>query len=369
MHVATRVIRAGLPDSRQGEPFAPGPVFASMYRLAGDPSSSPYQYGRYNNPTWADWEAALEELEGGPAIAFASGMAAVAAVFGTALRPGDTIVMPADGYYAARALASGWFHERGVEVRMAETRGNAQARQLDGARLLWLESPSNPGLDVCDIAELCEAARDRGVLSVVDNTTPTLLGQQPLALGADFSVSSDTKALTGHSDVVLGHVATRSRQDAEALRGWRTQMGAIPGPMEVWLAMRSLVTLEMRLSRMSENALALAQFLCSRPDVAGVRHPGLASHPGHDIAARQMRFFGPVVGFEMRDRDTAERFLSACRLVLPATSFGSVHTTAERRARWGGDAIPEGFIRLSAGCEHIDDLIADLSQALDALRS
>lgn len=369
MHVATRVTRAGLPEPRQGEPFAPGPVFASMYRVAGEPSSSPYVYGRYHNPTWTDWERALEELEGGPSIAFASGMAAVTAVFGTVLRPGDVLVMPEDGYYAARTLARGWFHDRGVEVRTAPTRGNGQAVALDGARLLWIETPGNPGLDVCDIAELCDLARARGVLSAVDNTTPTVLGQQPLALGADFSVASDTKALTGHSDVVLGHVAARAPQDADALRSWRTQMGAIPGPMEVWLAHRSLATLELRLSRMSGNALALAGFLCTRPDVTGVRYPGLAQHPGHAIAVRQMRFFGPVIGFELKDRETADRFLTACRLVLPATSFGSVHTTAERRARWGGDAISEGFIRLSAGCEHIDDLVADLTQALDVARS
>ena len=368
MHVATRVTRAGLRTPGQGEPLAPGPVFASMFRLAGAPASSPYAYGRYHNPTWTDWETALAELEGGPAISFASGMAAIMAIYATMLRPGDTIVMPEDGYYAARTLARGWFHERGLEVQTVPTRGGLGARVLDGARMLWIETPSNPGLEICDIAVLCDQARQAGVLVAVDNTTPTVLGQQPLSLGADFSVASDTKALTGHSDIVLGHIAARADEHADALRGWRTQTGSIPGPMEVWLAHRSLATLELRLARMSENALALASVLNARDDVTGVRYPGLAEHPGHEIAARQMRYYGPVLGFELSDAAAAELFLDSCDLVIPATSFGSVHTTAERRARWGGDTIAEGFIRMSAGCEHIDDLIADVTQALDTVR-
>lgn len=367
MHHATRVTRAGLPAPEQGEPFAPGPVFASMFRLAGAPASSPYAYGRYHNPTWTDWENALEELEGGPAVAFASGMAAITAIFAIMLRPDDTIVLPEDGYYAARTLARGWFQERGLHVRTVPTRAELSPAVLEGARLLVIETPSNPALDICDIARASEQAHAHNVLVAVDNTTATVLGQQPLALGADFSVASDTKALTGHSDIVLGHIAARAPEHADGLRGWRTQTGAIPGPMEVWLAHRSLATLELRLSRMSENALSLARYVASRSDVAGVRYPGLEQHPGHAIALRQMRYFGPVLSFELRDGMTADRFLDRCRLVIPATSFGSVHTTAERRARWGGDAIPDGFIRMSAGCEHIDDLIADVTQALDAV--
>jgi cystathionine gamma-lyase len=355
-----------MPDLRQGQPIAPGPVFASMFRLAGEPASSPYAYGRYHNPTWSDWESALSELEGGPSVAFPSGMAAITAMFATMFRPGDTIVLPEDGYYAARSLARGWFRERGLNVRTTPTAGEPEGGILDGARMLWIESPSNPGLEICDIRRLCELAHSRNVLVAVDNTTPTVLGQKPLELGADFSVSSDTKALTGHSDVVLGHIAARDTAHADALRGWRTQTGSIPGPMEVWLAHRSLSTLALRLARMSENALAVARFLSAREGVTGVRYPGLESHPGHDIAARQMSYYGPVVSFEVEDAGAADRFIEACRLVIPATSFGSVHTTAERRARWGGDAISDGFIRMSVGCEHIDDLIADLSQGLDA---
>jgi cystathionine gamma-lyase len=366
MHDATRVVHAGLPGPSQGQPFLPGPVFAGPYHLAGDPASSPYTYGRYHNPTWAAFEAALGELEGGEAVVFASGMAATAAVLGSVLGPGEVVVLPADGYYTTRLLAQGLFTQMGVEVRTAPTAGAAQAGCLDGAKLLWLESPCNPGLDVCDIAALACAAHERGAAVVVDNTTATVLGQRPLALGADFSLASDTKALTGHGDVLLGHVAVRDPKCAQQLRSWRTQVGAIPGPMEVWLAHRSLGTLDVRLERMTANALAVASFLAGRPEVRQVRYPGLPGDPAHPVAARQMSRFGPVVSFELASAEAAEKFLAACRLVLQATSFGGLHTTAERRARWGGDQVPEGFVRLSAGCEHPEDLLNDIAQALSA---
>ena len=367
MHDATRVVRAGLPHAAQGLPFLPGPVFAAPFHSAGDPASASHTYGRFHNPTWSLFEQALGELEGGEAVAFASGMAAVAAVLGTALRPGDVAVLPADSYYTTRLLADGFFAGVGVEVRKAPTAGDAQGECLDGAKLLWLESPSNPGLDVCDVAALAAAAHARGALVAVDNTTATVLGQRPLALGADFSLASDTKGLTGHSDLVLGHVAARDPEWARRLRTWRTQFGSVPGPMEVWLAHRSLGTLELRLGRACANALAVARFLASRPEVRRVRYPGLPEDPAHAVAARQMAHFGPVVSFELPSAAAAERFLGTCRLVLQATSFGGLQTTAERRARWGGDQVPEGFIRLSAGCEHADDLTADLGQALAAV--
>src|SRR5262249_36814868 len=367
MRDATRVVHAGLPEPSQGEPFLPGPVFAGTFHLAGEPASSPYTYGRYHNPTWTHFERALGELEGGEAVVFASGMAATAALLGSVLQPGEVAVLPADGYYTARMLAEGYFTRIGVEVRTAPTAGDAQAGCLDGAKLLWLESPSNPGLDVCDIAALVGAAHERGALVVVDNTTATVLGQRPLALGADFSLASDTKALTGHGDVVLGHVAVRDSQWAQHLRRWRTQFGAIPGPMEVWLAHRSLGTLDLRLERMTGNALAVARFLAGRAEVQRVRYPGLPGDPAYPVASRQMSRFGPIVSFELASAEAAEKFLAACRLVLQATSFGGLHTTAERRARWGGDNVPGGFIRLSAGCEHAEDLGGDIAEALSGL--
>jgi cystathionine gamma-lyase len=365
MRDATRVVRAGLPPAAQGEPFLPGPTFAGVYHAAGDSEQAPYTYGRFHNPTWTRFEVALAELEGGPAVVFASGMAATAALFGVLLRPGDVIALPADSYYTTRLIADGYFTQMGVQVRLAPTARNAQLRSLDGAKLLWLESPSNPNLDVCNIAALASAAHEQGALVVVDNTTPTSLGQLPLELGADFVVASDTKALTGHADLILGHVAAHEDVWAERLRTWRTQMGAVPGPMEVWLAHRSLATLDVRLERQCQTALRVAEYLAKRVDVASVRYPGLPTDPAYEIAKRQMQRFGPVVSFTLASRIVAEQFLSECKLIYEATSFGGVHTTAERRARWGGDAIPDGFIRLSAGCEDAEDILADLAQALD----
>jgi cystathionine gamma-lyase len=364
---ATRVVRAGLPAASQGAPFLPGPVFAGMYHFSGDPVTSPFTYGRFHNPTWTHYEEALAELEGGPVVAFASGMAALAALFGTALSAGDILVMPADGYYTGRLLAKGHFASAGIQIREVPTAAPDAGAQLRGAKLLLLETPSNPGLDVCDIAALVRAAREQGVLVAVDNTTPTVLGQRPLALGADYSLASDTKALSGHADLLLGHVACRDAEADQKLRTWRTQMGSIPGPMEVWLAHRSLASLDVRLERMCANALAIARLLADRREVLRVRYPGLPSDPAHPVARRQMSRFGPVVSFELASQAHAERFFRHSKLVSEATSFGSVRTTAERRARWVNDPCPPGFIRLSAGCEDAADLLADLSQTLDAV--
>ncbi|WP_342398719.1 cystathionine gamma-lyase [Candidatus Chlorohelix sp.] len=367
MYDATKVTRAGVPEAVQGEAFLQGPVFASAFHASGDPSAVPYTYARFNNPTWNQFEKALSELEGGEAVVFPSGMAAIASIFGTLLRPGDTLVLPSDSYYTSRVIAQGYLAEMGVRVQLAPTRGNAQLAHLEGAKLLWLESPSNPNLEVCDIRLLAEAAHKQGVLVAVDNTTPTVLGQKPLELGADFSVASATKALTGHSDLIMGYVAAKDSALLGKVRAWRTQQGAIPGPMEVWMAHRSLGTLALRLERQCANALAIAQFLSRRPEVLEVRYPGLPEDPAHAIAVRQMRYYGPVLSFTLGGRELAEKFLANCRLVYEATSFGGLHTSAERRARWSGDIISEGFIRFSAGCEDIRDLLADLEQSLATL--
>jgi cystathionine gamma-lyase len=366
MDVSTRVVRAVLGPADQGRPLVQGPVFAAPYHAAGDPKDVPFTYGRFHNPAWTAYERALGELEGADAVLFSSGMAACTAILATVLRPGDIVVLPSDGYYTVRRLAEGFFQSHGIEIRSAPTRDDAQIGSLAGARLLWLETPSNPGLDVCDIARLAGAAHEAGALVAVDNTTATPLDQQPLALGADFSLASDTKALTGHADLLLGHVAARDAAWLDRLRAWRTQTGAIAGPMETWMALRSLATLDVRLARQCENALAIASFLATHTRVEDVRYPGLHAHPAHALAARQMRRFGCVVSFTLPSRAHAERFLSASRLITEATSFGSVHTSAERRARWGGDVVPEGFIRLSAGCEAAADLLEDLEQALRA---
>lgn len=367
MHRDTLIVHAGYRKKTEPGVFLPGPQFSSTFTSPGDPSLHPLSYGRFHNPTWTAWEEALAVLEGGgQAVAFGSGMAALNAVFGVALRPGDSVVLPADSYYAVRRLASTWLESIGVRVRLAPTKDDAQASALDGARLLCLETPSNPMLDVCDIRALVDAARAKGVMVAVDNTTATAYLQQPLEMGATFVVASDTKALTGHSDLILGHVATSDAALADALRAWRTHHGAIPGPMEVWLAHRSLPTLPLRVDRQCGSAERLAAFLASRSDVTAVCYPGLQSHPGHEIAKRQMRAFGTVVSFDLATRTRAETFLGALTLVREATSFGGVHSMAERRARWGGDAVSEGLVRFSVGCEAADDIVADVTAALDA---
>jgi cystathionine gamma-lyase len=373
MRDSTRIIRSTLTPAIPGEPLHSGPVFAAPYHTPGDPSGAPYSYARSHNPTWTELEDTIAQMESGPgyqarALVFASGMAATTAVFGAVLRPGDAVVMPSNAYFAARVLVQEYFTKMGIELRTAPTEGNAQAELLEGAKLLWIETPSNPTMEVCDIAALCEAAHRAGALVAVDNTTATPLGQSPLTLGADFSVASDAKSMTGHSDLLLGHVATRNPELLAKIDRWRTLTGGILGPMEAWLALRSIATLPLRLERSCENAQRIAEFLTTRKEVELVLYPGLPSHPGHAIATKQMRYFGAVVSFVLHDRAAAEKFLATSKLLTEATSFGGITTTAERRARWGGDAIPEGFIRLSAGCEAIEDLIEDMMQALDALQ-
>ncbi|WP_030576056.1 cystathionine gamma-lyase [Streptomyces anulatus] len=363
----TRAVRAGLPEPEQFEPTLPGPVFAAHFHLSGEPVG-PYTYGRDGNPTWTHLERAIGELEApgeevGTAV-FASGMAAITAVLLSQVRSGDAVVLPDDGYQAL-PLVREQLEAYGVEVRTAPTGGDAQLALLTGAKLLWIESPSNPGLDVCDIRRLVEAAHAAGALVAVDNTLATPIGQRPLELGADFSVASDTKGMTGHGDILLGHVTCRDPRLTADVRRWRKVVGAIPGPMEAWLAHRSLATLQLRVDRQCTTALALAEALAKRAEVTGLRYPGLPTDPSYPVAVRQMRRFGSVVSFELADRETAERFLSALRLVDDATSFGGVRSTAERRGRWGGDAVAEGFIRFSVGAEDPEDLLADVEQALD----
>ena len=344
----------------------PGPSLAAPFHLQGETDAAPYAYVRDGNPTWSAAEAALGGLEHGEAVVFASGMAALCAVLEPALGAGDVLVAVRDGYPGIRGIAEERLAPRGVEVRFVPTETAAIAEACEGATLVCVETPSNPRLDVCDIAAVAEAAHAAGARLAVDNTLCTPLGQQPLDLGADAAVYSATKALSGHSDLLLGAVCVRDPDWAERLRAARSQGGAAPGPFETWLLHRSLATLELRLARASENALALARALQRHPAVLAVHHPGLAEHPAHAVAARQMRHAGPLVGFTLADAATAQRFLAALELVAEATSFGGVHATAERRARWGTDDVPEGFIRFSAGIEDTADLLADVEQALAA---
>jgi cystathionine gamma-lyase len=349
---STRAAHAGLPAGADGEPFLPGPTFAAPYHLTGAPEATRFGYGRHDNPTWARLEEALGELEGGQAVVFASGMAAVTAVAVPALVPGDVLVAPSDGYPGIRTIARDVLEPRGVEVRLVPTDDAAVRAALPGATLVWLESPSNPGLDVLDLAALAVEAHAAGAAVAVDNTLAGPLRQRPLELGADVSVTSASKHLAGHSDLVLGVVTVADEARAGALRAWRTATGSIPGPFEAWLAHRSLATLALRLERQEANAAAVAERLRERDDVADVRWPGV----------------GSVVCFDLGSQARAEAFLSACELVAEATSFGGLHSNAERRARWGTDAVGDGFIRLNLGIEDAPDLLADVERALDLTR-
>ena len=355
---STRAVHAGLPAVRQGDPLLPGPVLAAPTHWSGD--FGPGGYGRETNSTWRHLEAAIGALDGGECVVFASGMAAVSAVLEPRLGAGDVLVLGDGGYYAVRKLVRERLAARGVDVRIVASETRALCAAVEGARLVWVETPANPGLGVVDIAAVADAAHAAGGLLAVDNTVATPLGTQPLVHGADLAVTSGTKSLTGHSDLLLGAVSARDPSLAAAIRTARSQGGAILGPLEAWIAHRSLATLALRLERSSANALRLAEHLRAR-GVGGVVHP--ADDP---VAELQMRYFGPLVGFALPSAAAAERFLAACSLVAEATSFGGVHSSAERRGRHGTDAVPEGFIRFSCGIEDPEDLLADVDRGLDA---
>jgi cystathionine gamma-lyase len=341
---STRAVHAGLPDAVQGAAFLPGPTLQAANHWAG--AAGPDGYGRTGNPTWSAYEAALGELEGGEAVVLSSGMAAVAAVLLPALKPGDVLVAPLDAYPGVRTIATDHLEARGVEVRLVPSSDGAFLRAMDGATLVWVETPSNPGLELLDVRRLADAAHAAGARLAVDGTLATPLRQRALDLGADVTMSSASKHLTGHSDLVLGYVATRDAELAAAIRSWRGLAGAIPGPFEVWLAHRSLPTLAVRLERQEANARVLAEVLAGHD----ARWPG----------------FGSVLTFVLPDADAAQRFLERCALVAEATSFGGVHSSAERRSRWGTDDVPDGLIRFSAGIEDTEDLVADVRAALDS---
>jgi cystathionine gamma-lyase len=345
---STRAVHAGVPPAAQGEPLLPGPVFAATFHLRGDAHSTPYGYGRDANPTWTHLERAIGELDGGRCVVFASGMAAVSAVVLPRLRPGDVLVACGDGYPGIRKIAALDLEPKGIEVRMVPTDTERIVAACEGATVVWVETPSNPRLDVCDLDAVVEAAHAAGALAAVDNTVATPLALRPLDHGADFAMTSGTKALTGHSDILLGAVSVRDEALAEELVAWRIRTGSILGAFEAWLAHRSLATLGLRLERSQANARALAEALGRREDLTHVRWPGI----------------GPVLSLALPTAEAAQAFLDACELVTEATSFGGVHSTAERRARWGTDDVPDGFIRFSAGCEDTEDLVADVLQAL-----
>ncbi|MGH3248855.1 MAG: trans-sulfuration enzyme family protein [Trebonia sp.] len=365
--VQSRLVHGGT-ERAAGAPLGPPLMPTSVYVSQGEPGGGP-GYGRNENPGWAAVESALAAIEGpaARAVTFASGQAASMALM-LALAPGrETIVFPADGYYNTRALASRLrpHGARAVPVDLLDLDAVAGALR-GGPAVLWAETPTNPLLRVADLDALARLAAEAGAPLVVDNTVATGLLQQPLGFGAAASVYSLTKAVSGHSDVLGGAVVTGDAALAASVLSWRTDGGAIPGPFESWLVLRGLKTLDLRIARASANALAVATFLAAHPRVTAVHYPGLAPSAA---ALRQMpRGFGPLLSFEVSGTGAdADLVIAAARLIVPATSFGGVESSWERRARWTAETAPATLIRMSCGIEPVEDLVADLSAALEAV--
>jgi len=341
-------------------------VLASNFRAGNQGQAAGREYSRDDaTPGWEALEEVAGELEGGDAIAFASGMGAAAAVLDL-LHAGARVMAPTDCYAGVHALLAdgqqqGRWHVDLVDI--TDTAGAvAAARRAD---LVWLESPTNPLLDIADLPALCTAARDSGALVAVDNTFATPLLQQPIALGAHIAVHSATKFLGGHSDLLLGLAVADTPELAGRLRRRREVAGAVPGALETFLVLRGLRTLALRLDQGQRSAADLARRLADHPAVTRVRYPGLPGHPGHAQAAAQMTGFGAVLGFEVQSAEAADTVCDSVRVIRSATSLGGVESTIERRAKLPGQQhLPPGFLRLSVGCEHIEDLWDDLTSAL-----
>jgi cystathionine beta-lyase/cystathionine gamma-synthase/pimeloyl-ACP methyl ester carboxylesterase len=364
--VDSALIHAGAPRDR-GEPVVSPPVLASIFASDGDPGSG-LTYGRSGNPTWQSLERAVGALEDADAVAFSSGQAAAMALMLALARDREQILVPRDGYYNVRELARR-LRPHGAEAVAVDLQDLAGVERAlgRGPSVLWAESPTNPLLGVSDLAALGRLAATAGAPMVVDNTVATGVLQQPLELGAIASLCSLTKSASGHSDVILGAVVSRDQNLLAELRDWRTLGGGIAGPLEAWLALRGLKTLPLRIERQSATALAVAEYLTAHPRVAAVHYPGSCAAT-LDLARAQMpRGFGPLLSFEL-DGGAAEAdaVVAAARLIVPATSFGGVESSWERRGRWPGESAPDGLIRLSAGLEAAADLIDDIDQSLRA---
>jgi cystathionine gamma-synthase len=329
-----------------------------------------FEYIREANPTQDRLEAALCAIEhGAAALAFGSGMAATSAVV-QSLPAGSHVLIPRDTYHGTRAYARELFDERGLAhdaVDTADLEAIAAAWRSDTA-LVWLETPSNPRLEIADIAAVAQLARARGAIVGVDSTFASPALQNPLVLGADIVMHSTTKYLGGHSDVMGGALVFRERGEwYERAELRRRLQGAVMSPFNAWLTLRGLRTLSCRMERQCRNARALAGFLATHPAIERVRYPGLATHPQHEVARRQMRDFGAMLSIEVAGgRDAALLLASRVRLFTNATSLGGVESLIEHRASVEGAHVssPPGLLRLSIGVEHEDDLIADLAQAL-----
>lgn len=364
---ATIAVTAGRPAPAPDAPLNPPIVISSTYHAGG-----PIGYSRFGNPTWEAFEQVLGRLEDGAALLFSSGMAAVSAVLDL-VPAGGIVVAPVHAYNGTLALLDDLEHTGRLQVRLADvTDLEAVSAASQGAAVVWLESPTNPALEVVDLRACAEIGHAHGAAVAVDNTFATPLVQQPLRLGADLVVHSVTKYLAGHSDVVLGATVARDPALVDTLRRTRALRGAVAGPVEAWLALRGLRTLPLRMERAQANAAALAGRLTRHPAVTQVRYPGLDTDPGHALARAQMHGFGAIVSLQVRGgADAADAVCAGVRLWAVATSLGGVESTLERRRRWAGESpdIPPSLLRLSVGIEDVIDLWDDLDAALRATLS
>jgi cystathionine gamma-synthase len=335
------------------------PLERSAIQPYFDAHPGPFYYQRHGHPVGAELERVLGELEGGPALLFGSGSAATTALALAMLEPGARVAVAQGGYWGTVALLEGELGRWGLEVSSFD-----QTTTPPEADLVWLEPCSNPMLTFPDLDAAIEAAHASGARVVVDNTvlSPVLL--RPLEHGADFVLHSATKILAGHHDALLGAVACARESDHSRLEAFRTTSGLTAAPDPAWLALRGLKTLALRVDRQAQGALELARRLASHPAVNQVRYPGL----GDGVAARYVRAFGPLLSFDVADAQAAEHVERSLRVIENATSLGGVASTLEARARWEPDRVPAGLLRLSVGLEDVEDLWADLAEALEGWR-
>jgi cystathionine gamma-synthase len=358
----TIAITAGRPPVGPGSSLNP-PISLNSTFTAG----SDLGYGRYGNETWSALEVAISALEGGTTLTYSSGMAAITAVFST-LPIGAKVIASNQGYSGTMTLLGGYHRSGRLDVNFVDiTNTEEVVSHLDGAHILWIESPTNPCLDVAELPKLIKEGKSRGLLVAVDNTFATALVQKPLDMGADISMNSVTKYLAGHSDIVMGSLSAQNSEILKGLEDARKFNGSIPGPFEAWLALRGIRTFPLRFERATANALEIAKRLSNHPSVSRVRYPGLPTDSQHERAKSFMAGFGAIVSFEIiGDGAAADRVCESSTLITHATSLGGIESLWERRRRWPieSESVPENLIRLSLGCEHIEDIWADIESAL-----
>jgi cystathionine gamma-synthase len=354
----SQVVAAGRPEKKPDGALNPAIALNSTFHEGG-----PIGYGRYGNEAWSALEEAISVLEGGKTLIFSSGMAAISSVF-SLLPQGAIIVAAENGYQGTTTMLKKMHEAKKLEVRFVNLPNTDEVlKALPGAQMLYLESPTNPAIEVVDLPVVIPAGKKAGSIVVVDSTLATPMVQNPLALGADIALHSVTKYLSGHSDILLGCVVTNDESIFERVEQARRYGGAIPGPFEAWIALRGLRTFALRMQRSQENAMELAKRLEKDPRVLKVRYPGLASDPYHERAKSFMKGFGAMISFEVKaDIAQIDKMCNSSSLITNATSLGGVESIWERRRRWATEShtIPENLIRFSVGIENVEDLWSDI---------